>query len=195
MAHHEINRAVQLTMGKDHAPCSSFHCTSKIGWISPLLRRLYIHLCGFLDCLQEAVKETAILINDEPMGTWTLHTDGASNIRGTGLGVVLKSPQGDNIAQAVRCEWDATNNEAEYEALIFGLHLATDIGVRDISVTCDSLLIVNQIQGSFAAKDDRMIAYLEVAKDLVTKFDKFRDRKSTRLNSSHRSLSRMPSSA
>ena len=122
---------------------------------------------------QEAVKETAVLINDEPIGTWTLHTDGASNIRGTGLGVVLKSPQGDNIAQAVRCEWDATNNEAEYEALIFGLHLAIDIGVRDISVTCDSLLIVNQIQGSFAAKDDGMIAYLEVAKDLVTKFDKF----------------------
>ena len=41
---------------------------------------------------QEAAKETAILTNDEPVGTWTLHTDGSSNIRGTGLGVILKSP-------------------------------------------------------------------------------------------------------
>ena len=95
---------------------------------------------------QEAAKETANLANDDPIGTWTLHTDGASNIRGTGLGVVLKSPQGDNIAQAVRCEWDATNNEAEYEAMIFGLHLAIDVGIKDISVTCDSLLIVNHVQ-------------------------------------------------
>lgn len=102
---------------------------------------------------QEAAKETAILTNDEPVGTWTLHTYRLSNIRGTGLGIILKSTRGDNIAQAVRCEWDATNNEAEYEALIFGLHLATDIRIRDIKVTCDSLLIVNQIQGSFAAKD------------------------------------------
>ena len=42
----------------------------------------------------EASKETAILTNDEPIGTWTLHTDGSSNIRGTGLGVILKLPQG-----------------------------------------------------------------------------------------------------
>ena len=41
---------------------------------------------------QEAVKETAILTNDEPVGTWMLHTDGASNIRGTGHGTILKSP-------------------------------------------------------------------------------------------------------
>ena len=42
---------------------------------------------------------------------------------------MLKSPQGDNIAQAVRCAFDATNNEADYEALIFGILLAKDLGV------------------------------------------------------------------
>ena len=72
-----------------------------------------------------------------------LHTDGAANVRGTGLGIVLKSPQGDMIARAIRCDFRTTNNEAEYEALIAGLTAARDLGVSQIEVSSDSLLMVN----------------------------------------------------
>ncbi|XP_074288332.1 uncharacterized protein LOC141613491 [Silene latifolia] len=61
-----------------------------------------------------------------------MHIDGASNKRGAGVGLILQSPQGDLIAQAVRCEFKATNNETEYEALILGLRLALDLGIRNL---------------------------------------------------------------
>jgi ribonuclease HI len=61
---------------------------------------------------------------EETKNPWILFTDGASTIRGTKLGVLLKSPQGDIIPQSIACEFQATDNEAEYEALIAGLQLA-----------------------------------------------------------------------
>ena len=74
--------------------------------------------------------------------------DGSSNENVSGAGMIFISSEGHRFHSTLRFRFEASNNEAEYEALIFGLHLATDIGVKDISVTCDSLLIVNQIQGS-----------------------------------------------
>ncbi|XP_074289049.1 uncharacterized protein LOC141614191 [Silene latifolia] len=72
--------------------------------------------------------------NGEPE-VWQMHIDGASNQKGEGVGLILRSPQGDLIAQAVRCEFKATNNETEYEALILGMQLALEIGIpRDQNV-------------------------------------------------------------
>ncbi|KAI3827873.1 hypothetical protein L1987_01961 [Smallanthus sonchifolius] len=72
---------------------------------------------------------------EESKDKWTLFTDGASNVRGTGLGILLKSPQGDIIPQTLSCEFQETNNEAEYEALITGLQLTRDIKIRYLQVT------------------------------------------------------------
>ncbi|KAJ9560504.1 hypothetical protein OSB04_005664 [Centaurea solstitialis] len=112
-----------------------------------------------------------VMIHDnEP---WTMHVDGASNARGSGLGVVLKSSHGGNIVYSIRCEFKTTNNEAEYEALIAGLDMAYNLGARWLHVRSDSLLVVNQINGEFQAKDSKMISYLKVAKDKIARFDKF----------------------
>ncbi|XP_056695633.1 uncharacterized protein [Spinacia oleracea] len=104
---------------------------------------------------------------------WTLFVDGSSNFRGAGLGVVLKSPQGDMIAQAICCDFKATNNEAEYEALIVGLTLAEELGASGLNIFSDSQLIVNQINGDYKAKDLKMTLYLEKAKKLTSKFKPF----------------------
>ncbi|XP_017239352.2 uncharacterized protein LOC108212130 [Daucus carota subsp. sativus] len=104
---------------------------------------------------------------------WILYTDGASNSYGTGLGFVLKSPQGDNLAYAICCDFKATNNEAEYEALIVGLTTARDMKVKNIDVHCDSLLIVNHINGSYEAKDQKMFTYLDIVKTLQLSFNAF----------------------
>ena len=104
---------------------------------------------------------------------WTLHTDGASNAKGTGVGFVLKSPQGDIIPQAVCCDFDATNNEAEYEAMIMGLNAALALNIKCLHVYSDSLLIVNHFSGEYATKTVKMAAYLQEVRKLAEQFDKF----------------------
>ena len=87
-------------------------------------------VADFIDDLQpEAELESKELQKEESMGRWTPFTEGSSNFRGTCLGIILKSPQGDIVPQTVSYEFDATNNKAEYEALIMGLQLAKDLQV------------------------------------------------------------------
>jgi ribonuclease HI len=123
------------------------------------------------DIVEEANKEVQQL--EEAGGNWILYTDGASNIRGTGLGILLKSPQGDIIPLSISCEFQATNNEAEYEALIAGLQLAKDMEIKYIQVFVDSLLLTNHFNGSYAAKSEKLIKYLEILKKLSLYFEVF----------------------
>ncbi|XP_017224963.1 uncharacterized protein LOC108201178 [Daucus carota subsp. sativus] len=123
--------------------------------------------------MAQAEEELQRMTTCQEARSWTLYTDGASNANGTGLGLVLKSPQGDKIVYSVSCEFKATNNEAEYEALIVGLTTAKDMKVKHIDIYCDSLLIVNQINGSYEAKDPKMLTYLDMIKKLQLSFDTF----------------------
>ncbi|KAK9070324.1 hypothetical protein SSX86_010725 [Deinandra increscens subsp. villosa] len=121
------------------------------------------------DILPEVELEVKQL--EEASGSWILYTDGASNVRGTGLGALLKSPQGDIIPLSIHCEFKATNNEAEYEALIAGLQLAKDMGIQHIQVFIDSLLLTNQFNGSYAVKGERLTKYLDLVKQLALSFE------------------------
>ncbi|XP_022893944.1 uncharacterized protein LOC111408413 [Olea europaea var. sylvestris] len=120
-----------------------------------------------------AQRELLCLTNGQETGIWTLQVDGSSNINGTGLSIVLTSPEGDQIEQAIRCEFKATNNEVDYEALIVGLVLAKEIEITRIDIYSHFQLIVNQVQGTFLAKDIKMTSYLELAKRLCKEFDEF----------------------
>ncbi|KAI3783284.1 hypothetical protein L1987_42361 [Smallanthus sonchifolius] len=110
---------------------------------------------------------------EESKDEWTLFTDGASNVRGTGLGIILKSPQGDILPQSISCEFQATNNETKYEALIAGLQLARDIKIRYLQVYVDSLLIANHFNGSYAVKGEKLAKYLIKVKQLSMEFETF----------------------
>jgi ribonuclease HI len=61
---------------------------------------------------------------------WTLFFDGSALQQGDGAGVVLIDPNGDQVKYMVHLEFKATNNMAEYEALIFGLSAALSLGIR-----------------------------------------------------------------
>ena len=67
-----------------------------------------------------------------------------------------------------------SNNEAEYEALLVGLRVVSDLGAKEVEIYSDSLLIVNQVQGSFEAKDPWMMEYLQLVKQIVDHFQKVR---------------------
>jgi hypothetical protein len=84
---------------------------------------------------------------------WTLSVDGASNIRGSGAGVVLEGPDGVLIEQSLRFAFKASNNQAEYEALLAGMKLAKEMEITDLRAKSDSQLVTNQVSGEFQTKD------------------------------------------
>ena len=104
---------------------------------------------------------------------WTFFTDGASSAEGAGAGIVLTSPTGDNSTYALRFDFKCTNNEAEYEALLAGLRLAQSMEVKKLKVFSDSMLVVNQINGSYDAKETHIKKYLGEVQILVKQFDAF----------------------
>ena len=83
---------------------------------------------------------------------WVLFTDGSSCVDGSGAGLILTSPEGMEFTYALRFEFTATNNEAEYEALLAGLHIATRMGVRNLEANVDSRLVANHVLGEYVAK-------------------------------------------
>ncbi|XP_016505892.2 uncharacterized protein LOC107823715 [Nicotiana tabacum] len=109
-----------------------------------------------------AAKE-AVLVSGLVLGVSTLLTDGASNVKGSRLGVVLITPSGEALIQAIRIV-SLTNNKAEYEALVVGL------GSEVIEIKCFSQLVVNQVYGIFDTKEERMQQYLNKVQALLTRF-------------------------
>ncbi|GJV30504.1 reverse transcriptase domain-containing protein [Tanacetum coccineum] len=83
---------------------------------------------------------------------WILLMDGSSCTDGSGAGLILTNPEGMEFNYALRFKFDATNNEAEYEALIAGLRIAEQIGVKNLQENVDSRLVANQVNGTYVAK-------------------------------------------
>nr|GEY50888.1 reverse transcriptase domain-containing protein [Tanacetum cinerariifolium] len=82
-------------------------------------------------------------------------------------GLILTNPEGVEFTYALRFQFTASNNEVEYEALVAGLRIAAQIGVKNVQVNVDSKLVANQVLGTYVAKEDNMIKYLEIVKGLV----------------------------
>ncbi len=69
--------------------------------------------------------------------------DGASNAKGSGIGVVIITPDETVIEQSIRLDFKTSNNEAEYEAVLAGLNSAKTLGAQQLIVHCDSLLVAS----------------------------------------------------
>ena len=108
-----------------------------------------------------------------PLLMWEVHVDGASNQKGAGIGLVLTSSEMITIEKSLRLNFPATNNEAEYEALLEGMAMVLKMGGRSINLFSDSRLIVGQVKGEFEAKDERMRSYLSRVKALQMEFESF----------------------
>ena len=74
-----------------------------------------------------------------------MYFDDAVNSRGVGIGVIFISPEGEMILMAKRLEFKVTNNQAEYEACIFGLEALQSAGAGEITVYEDSMLVIKQV--------------------------------------------------
>ncbi|GJU85318.1 reverse transcriptase domain-containing protein [Tanacetum coccineum] len=102
-----------------------------------------------------------------------LDTHVSSCVDGCGAGVILTDPEGVEFTYALRFQFETTNNEAEYEALIAGLRIAEKIGVKNLEVNVDSKLVANQVNGTYIAKETDMVKYLEKVKALTNTFPCF----------------------
>ncbi|GKF24030.1 reverse transcriptase domain-containing protein, partial [Tanacetum coccineum] len=74
------------------------------------------------------------------------------------------------LRRRLRGRFEATNNEAEYEALIADLRIAEKMGIRNLQANVDSRLVANQVNGSYIAKESGMVKYLNKVKTLAKSF-------------------------
>ncbi|XP_010661216.1 uncharacterized protein LOC100252257 [Vitis vinifera] len=109
---------------------------------------------------------------------WRLYFDGAANQLGFGIGILLISPQGDHIPRSVRLAFfdhhQLTNNIVEYEACITGLETALDLGIRQLEIHGDSNLVIQQTQGIWRTRDEKLKPYHAYLDLLIDGFDVLR---------------------
>jgi ribonuclease HI/probable phosphoglycerate mutase len=99
---------------------------------------------------------------------WVMHFDGSKLLHGSGARVTLKSPKGDELSYVLKIHFPTTNNIAEYEELLHGLHVTKEIGVHHIMCCGDSDLVAQQVAGTYKARNEVMEAY----RDEVDEMDK-----------------------
>jgi hypothetical protein len=76
---------------------------------------------------------------------WTMYFDGSLMKTGAGAGLVFISPLGVRMRYAIQLHFPASNNAAEYEALVNGLHIAIELGIKRLDARGDSRLIIDQV--------------------------------------------------
>ena len=86
--------------------------------------------------------------------------------RGSGVRLVLISPEKIIIKKSLRLGFLATNNEAEYKALLQGMAMVQKMGVKAVEVFSDSRLVIGQVKGELEARDVRMKGDLSQVKHL-----------------------------
>ena len=153
-------------------------------------------------CLLNFVNDLQQTPTEDP---WTLHVDGSSNPKGAGAGIVLEGPNDILIEKSLHFAFKTSNNRAEYKAILVGLPLAREVGVKSLTCKTDSKLIVGHLNDEFQIKDPTLLQYYHLVRAVIqSAFDQVRIEHiprtdniradilsklaSTKLKSRHRSL-------
>jgi ribonuclease HI len=101
---------------------------------------------------------------------WTLYFDGSVMKTGVGAGLLFISPLGEHMRYALRLHFPTSNNVAEYEALLCGLRIAIETGIKCLDVRGESQLVIDQVMKNASCHDDKMEAYCNAVRALEDKF-------------------------
>jgi ribonuclease HI len=104
--------------------------------------------------------------------TWIACVDGSSAGSRCGAGIVLRGPNREEFRYALKFRFTATNNEAEYEAVLSAMEIAREMGITSLEIQSDSYVVVEQVNGSYAAQEARMSQYLNKVRQFYHYFDK-----------------------
>ena len=109
------------------------------------------------------------------MPSHIVYVDGASrgNPGDAAVGVSLCDERGTELATVSKAIGPATNNEAEYTALIEALRLCQSRKIREVDVRADSELIVRQMNGEYRVREPKLIPLAEEARRLARSFERF----------------------
>ena len=99
--------------------------------------------------------------------------DGVANQKGSGVGLVLISPEKLIVEKSLRLGLSAMNNEADYKALLEGISMVQRMGGKLATIFSNSRLVVGQVKGELEARDERMQGYLTQIRHLQLKFESF----------------------
>ena len=112
--------------------------------------------------------QTPILV-DHPE-YWTMYFDRSLNLDGAGPGVFFISPLGDKLRYVLRLHFPASNNIVEYEAVLHGLRIAIELGIKCLKVYGNSALIINHLNKDWNCTNKKMDAYCAAIRKLEDKF-------------------------
>jgi ribonuclease HI len=101
---------------------------------------------------------------------WTMYFDGSLMKTRAGAGLLFISPLGKHVRYVIRLHFSASNNVAEYEALVNGLRIAPELGVRRLDARGDSQLVIDQVMKNSHCRDRKMEAYCNEVRHLEDKF-------------------------
>ena len=105
--------------------------------------------------------------------SWRVYVNGVANQMGSGVGLVLISPEKITIEKSLRLGFSATNNEAKYEALLVGIAMVQRMGGKAVEIFSDSRLVIGQVGGELEVRDIRMQEYLNQVRHLQSGFESF----------------------
>jgi ribonuclease HI len=101
---------------------------------------------------------------------WTMYFDGLLMKTRAGAGLLFISPLGKHVRYVIRLDFPASNNMAEYEALVNGLCIAAELGVWHLDARGDSQLVIDQVMKNSHCRDRKMEAYCDKVRRLEDKF-------------------------
>jgi ribonuclease HI len=101
---------------------------------------------------------------------WTMYFDGSLMKIGAGAGLLFISPLGKHVRYVLRLHFPASNNVAEYEALVNGLRISVELGVRCLDARGDSQLVIGQVMKNSHYRDSKMEAYCDEVRRMEDKF-------------------------
>src|SRR5579859_5245620 len=99
-----------------------------------------------------------------------MYFDGSLKLEGGGAGVLLISPKGEQLKYVLQILWKASNNEAEYKALLHGLRLTVSLGIKRLLVFGDSSIVINQVNKELDRNAENTNTYCEEVRKLEKNF-------------------------
>jgi ribonuclease HI len=107
----------------------------------------------------------------EVVEVWRMYFDGSLKLQGAGAGILFIAPGGEQLKYALQLLFPASNNAAEYEALVHGLSIAVSLGIKKLMVYGDLLVVISQINKDWDCSTDSMGKYCVAVRKLEDKFE------------------------
>jgi ribonuclease HI len=109
--------------------------------------------------------------NTKATEVWKMYFDGSLRLQGVEAGILFIAPGGDQLKYALQLLFAASNNVAEYEALVHGLNITISLGVKRLMVYNDSLVVISQVNKDWDCSTDSMDRYCAAVQKLEDKFE------------------------